>query len=188
MRVLTLAITLLLAACSGPAFNGVEMEPAEPAAPFVLRDSAGTVFDLSATRGEVAVIFFGYTHCPDICPTVLADWRKVADSLGTDADKVHFVFVSVDPERDTPALVQRYAARFSPRFRGLTGSRTEIDQLMAAWKLAAYREQPGADTTAAYTVAHPSQVYVIDREGRLRLLHQSTLTPAQIASDLRALL
>jgi protein SCO1/2 len=101
---------------------------------------------------------------------------------------VRFVFVSVDPERDTPAIAQRYAARFSPSFIGATGSRAEIDALLADWKLAAFRDGPPGSSDATYTVSHPSQVFVIDRDGQLRLMHRAGLTPAQIAADIRALL
>ena len=122
MRPLVLAGLLLLAACSAaPAFNGVVLDPPEPAPPLRLADSAGTRFDLAAETGKVALVFFGYTHCPDVCPTTLVDWRHVADSLGSQAATVRFVFVSVDPDRDTPAVAQRYAARFSPAFLGLYG-------------------------------------------------------------------
>lgn len=187
MRSLYILAAVALVSCGGPTFNGVALEPPEPAAPLSLTDSAGSRFDLAAQRGKVVLLFFGYTHCPDVCPTVLSDWRKVADSLGTRADAVRFVFVSVDPERDLPAPVQRYAARFSPRFLGLSGSRAQIDSILSAWKLAAVRETPGTDTTTAYTVSHPSHVYVIDRQGRLALLHRPDLTPAQVAADIRAL-
>jgi protein SCO1 len=134
------------------------------------------------------LVFFGYTHCPDVCPTTMVDWRKATDSLGAKASGATFVFVSVDPERDTPALAQRYAARFSPSFLGLTGTRPQIDSLLATWKLSAFRDGVPGDTAASYTVSHPSQVFVIDREGQLRLLQQAGLTPAQIASDIEALL
>jgi protein SCO1/2 len=188
MRPLVLAGLLLLAACSAaPAFNGVVLDPPDPAPPLRLADSAGTRFDLGAETGKVALVFFGYTHCPDVCPTTLVDWRHVADSLGSQAAKVRFVFVSVDPDRDTPAVAQRYAARFSPAFLGLTGTSAQIDSIKSAWKIASYRDGVPTDTTT-YTVSHPSQVFVIDRQGRLRLMHRQGLTPAQITADIKALL
>ncbi len=189
MRLLPLAtLALLMAGCDGPAFNGIVLDRPERAPRLQLADSGGARFDLADQRGKVVLLFFGYTHCPDVCPTTLLDWRKASDSLGATASDVRFVFVSLDPERDTPAIAQRYAARFGPAFVGLTGPREQIDGLMRDWKIAAYRDGIPGDTAAVYTLTHPSQVFVIDGEGRLRLMHRAGLTPAQIASDIRALL
>lgn len=185
---LRLVLAVSVIACSSATFNGVELSPAEPAPALRLADSTGRVFDLSRERGKVVLVFFGYTHCPDICPTTLADWKRAADSLGALALETRFVFVSVDPERDTPGVAQRYAARFSPAFLGLTGSRAEIDSALAGWRLAAFRDGIPGDTSTSYTVSHPSQVFVIDPGGRLRLMHRAGLTPMQIRDDIRALL
>jgi protein SCO1 len=183
-----LCLLALLAACGSPAFHGAALDPPEPAPKLVLTDSAGGTFDLAAERGNVVLLFFGYTHCPDVCPTTLVDWRHAADSLGAKADRVRFVFVSVDPERDTPALAQRYASRFRPGFVGLTGTRAEVDALLREWKIAAFRDGVPGDTTSRYTVSHPSQVFVVDGSGALRLLQRQGLRPAQIAADIEALL
>jgi protein SCO1 len=185
---LAATLALITGACSAPTFNGVVLEPAEAAPLLRLADSTGAAFDLAGQRGKVVLIFFGYTHCPDVCPTTLVDWRHVADSLGTRAADVRFVFVSVDPERDTPALAQRYAARFAPGFIGLTGSRSAIDSLKSAWNIAAFRDAAAADTTSTYTVSHPSQVFVVDTHGKLRLMHRPGLTTKQVTDDIRALL
>jgi protein SCO1 len=178
----------LLGGCSTPAFNGVAFDPPEIAPALRLRDSSAAPFDLASERGKVVLLFFGYTHCPDICPTTLADWKHVADSLGTAREKVRFVFVSVDPERDLPAPVQRYAARFAPEFLGLTGTRSEIDTLLKGWNIAAYRDGVPTDTGTSYLMAHPSQVFVVDRDGRLRLMHRAGLSVSQITADIRSLL
>jgi protein SCO1 len=187
MRALVLSLAAL-AACGAPAFNGVVLEPPDPAPALTIADSAGRPFDLRAERGKVVLLFFGYTHCPDVCPTTLVDWRKVRDSLRADAGRVRFVFVSVDPERDTPASAQRYVARFAPEFIGLATSRPATDSLLAAWKLAAHRDDAGRDTLSAYTVSHPSQVFVVDGAGLLRLMLRPGLSAAQVAADVRALL
>jgi protein SCO1 len=179
---------LLLTACVSQPFNGVALDPSEPAPALRLTDSTGRQFDLADQRGKVVLLFFGYTHCPDICPTTLVDWKRAGDSLGKKREQVRFVFISVDPERDSTAAVQRYAARFSPDILGLTGTRTQIDSVMRTWKIAAYRDGPVRDTGSTYLMAHPSQVFVVDREGQLRLLHRAGLTPSQIASDIRVLL
>lgn len=189
MRFLHLVgLALLLAGCDGPAFNGIILDPPERAPRFRLADSTGADFGLDAQREKVVMVFFGYTHCPDVCPTTLLDWRKAAALLGEESEAVRYVFVSLDPERDTPALAQRYAARFDSRFIGLTGTRAQIDAMMRDWKIAAFRDGIPGDTTSAYTLTHPSQVFVIDGEGRLRLMHRAGLTPDQIAADIRALL
>jgi protein SCO1 len=188
LAALAAACLALLPGCSAPSFNGVVFDPPESAPALRLRDSSGVAFDLAGQRGNVVLIFFGYTHCPDICPTTLADWKHVSDSLGTKREQVRFLFVSVDPERDLPAPVQRYAARFGAGFRGLTGTRAEIDTLLHAWKLAAYRDGVPTDTGASYLMAHPSQVFVVDRNGKLRLMHRAGLTVPQIAADIRSLL
>ena len=186
--VLVAALALAAASCSPPSFNGVVLEPPEKAPALRLSDSTGAAFDLGQQGGKVVLVFFGYTHCPDVCPTTLVDWRHVADSLGTSARDVRFVFVSVDPARDTPALAQRYAARFAPDFVGLTGTAAQIDALKSAWQIAAFRDGAASDTTSTYTVTHPSQVFVIDRDGKLRLMQRPGLTVAQVAADIRALL
>jgi len=190
MRFLPVAALLLLScsSCVAPSFNGVSLDPPEAAPPLTLADSAGMPFSLDAQTGKVVLVFFGYTHCPDICPTTLLDWKKAAAALEDRARDVRFVFVSVDPERDTPALTQRYAARFDPRFIGLSGTPAQIEALLARWKLAAFRDVIPSDTASVYTVSHPSQVFVIDPDGRLRLMHRAGLTPAQITADIRALL
>ncbi len=187
---LAIVVTLACAAaaCASPSFNGVVLDPADSAPALRLSDSTGMPFELAQQRGKVVLVFFGYTHCPDVCPTTLVDWRHVADSLGAKAAAVRFVFVSVDAERDTPATAQRYAARFSPAFVGLTGTRAQIDSVKSAWKIAAFRDGSTADTTSNYTVSHPSQVFVIDGAGKLRLMQRPGLTTAQVASDVRALL
>jgi protein SCO1/2 len=187
-QLVALAAIAAFAGCSGPSFNGVVLDPPERAPVLRFADSTGARFDLGEQRGKVVLVFFGYTHCPDVCPTTLVDWRRAADSLGTEAKQVRFVFVSVDPERDTPALAQRYAARFAPAFVGLTGTRAQVDATLAGWKLASFRDGTPGDTSSTYTVSHPSQVFVVDRDGQLRLMHRAGLTPAQIAADIRALL
>jgi protein SCO1 len=182
-----LGLVLIIAACREPRFNGTAIEPPETAAEIDLRDSSGNRFRLSDQRGAVTLVFFGYTHCPDVCPATLADWRKVAVALGDDVQRVRFVFISVDPERDHPAALQRYAARFSPHIRGLTGSRPAIDSLLGRWHLGAFRSSAPTDTLS-YLVGHPSQVFVVDREGRVRLTQSGGMTTSQIADDIRALL
>ena len=182
---LTLVAGASLAACS-PSFHGVVLDPPDAAPPLALVDSTGAAYDLAAQRGAVVLIFFGYTHCPDVCPTTLADWAKVKRLLGDEAADVRWLFASVDPDRDTPAVAQRYVAKFDRDFVGLSGSSAQVAAVMAAWKIASVRDAGGTDSI--YTVSHPSSVFVLDRDGRVRLLHRNGLPAAQIAADIRALL
>lgn len=169
-------------------FHGVAYDPPAAAPALRLPTSAGRPFDLARATGDsgrAALVFFGYTHCPDVCPTTLADWARARRLLGADAERVRFVFVTVDPERDSAAVVRRYVAQFDSTIVGLAPSRAALDETLAAWRLAAHREG-GPDS--AYTVAHPAQTFAVDAEGRLRLLHALGTRPADLAADVRRLL
>lgn len=166
--------------------HGSEIERPAPAPPLVLTDAAGMRFDLAERTGDVVLLFFGYTHCPDVCPTVLADWARVKRALGARAAKVHFVFVSVDPARDTPAVSRAYAMQFDSSFVGLSGSEAMLERIKRDWGFAAYPE--GDPRTADYAVAHPASIYVVDRRGRLRVLYHPGVPVDELASDLRKLL
>ncbi|HEY0972598.1 MAG TPA: SCO family protein [Gemmatimonadales bacterium] len=197
------AAVLLLGACGDdPAtFRGVALDPPEPAPALRLANAAGDTFDLAAERGRAVLLFFGYTRCPDVCPTTLADWARVRNELGDAADDVRFVFVSVDPERDTPAVAQEYASRFDSSFVGLSAERASLPALLAAWRIAAYEEPaPLPDSVAAadtlppgmigedYFVAHSSQTFLVDPEGRLRALYPVGTTAQDLVEDLRRVL
>jgi protein SCO1/2 len=145
-------------------------------------------FDLAratADSGRAALVFFGYTHCPDVCPTTLHDWVRVKRALGADSTRVRFLFVTVDPERDTAPAVARYVAAIDSGFVGLAGTRAEVDAVQRAWGIGAFREG-GDDST--YTVAHPAQVFAVDPAGRLRLTYSLGARPDHVADDLRRLL
>jgi len=173
------------AAAAGP-FRGVEVAEPAPAPQLVLPMANGGTFDLAEERGRVVLLFFGYTHCPDICPTTLSDWALVADSLGEDAERARFVFVSVDPERDTPDVAQAYAARFNPAFLGLTAPDSVTARLRGTLNLVAQAEP--SETEGEYGVAHSSQVFLVDPEGRLRLLYPFGSTAQDMLLDVRRLL
>jgi len=182
---LVLSSLVILAACDAP-MHGREFEPPSPAPPLVLTGADGARFDLGERQGDVVVLFFGYTHCPDVCPTVLADWARAKRMLGARADGIRFVFVSVDPERDTPEVAGRYAMQFDSSFVGLSGSPDLVERVKRDWGLAAYPE--GDPRGGSYTVAHPAAVFVVDRKGRLRLLIPPGAAVEDLASDLRNLL
>jgi len=175
----------LFASCGEP-MRGIAIGDAEPAPPLQLTAFDGARFDIAAHKGSVVLVYFGYTHCPDVCPTTLSDWAKARRALEDDSAKVKFVFVSVDPERDTPELAQVYARQFDRAFIGLSGTVEEIESLKTAWNIAAY---PEGDTRGrAYSVAHPAYTFVVGRDGRLRYLYEPGVRSEDLAKDLRKLL
>jgi protein SCO1/2 len=150
--------------------------------PFRLIDQDRTPVDERILQGRTTLLFFGFTHCPDVCPTKLFEIAQTMQRLGADSDRVNVVLISVDPERDTPELLKTYLAGFDPRFRGLTGTPEEIAAVTRAWR-AYYRKVPLEG--GSYTVDHTAAVYLIDREGRF----VSTLDvtdPDRAAATLRA--
>lgn len=179
-----LALLVVLAGCREP-MHGVVIGDPEPAPRLVLRPPGGAVFDLAQQRGSIVLIYFGYTHCPDVCPTMLADWARAKRAIGADSSKVRFVFVSVDPERDTPEIAAAYARQFDGSFVGLSGTPAEIEAMKAEWKIAAYPE--GDPRSKTYTVAHPSHSFLVDEEGVLRLMYRPGVRGEELAQDLQRL-
>ena len=182
-------MVLLLGACGQqpPDSRGNALETPVPAPDFALMDQHGRLFQMSEQRGQVVVLFFGYSACPDVCPTTLGAWMRVYDELGRDAQRVRFVFVTVDPERDTPELLREHLALFSPDFIGLTGTDAELD---AVYKLyGVYREKVELpDSGLGYQVTHTSSAYVIDADGNRRLRHLFGTPVEDVLHDLRQLL
>uniref|UniRef100_UPI0037BF4333 SCO family protein n=1 Tax=Gemmatimonas sp. TaxID=1962908 RepID=UPI0037BF4333 len=136
--------------------------------------------------GRPMVLFFGYTHCPDVCPTTLVDWKRVRATLGDDAKSVRFVFVTVDPDRDTPAVAERYARMYDPSFEGVSGDAITTSRMMDAFGVAAARE-PGTNATG-YLVSHSSQVFLVDSHGKLVALYPFGTGWDALAADLERLL
>lgn len=139
--------------------------PPQVGGAFVLTDHDGRRVRDTDFRGRAMAVFFGFTHCPDICPTALARMSEVLDALGPDADAVQALFVSVDPRRDTPALLKDYVTHVSPRILGLTGSEAEIAAVARAYRVY-YRINGDPETNPNYLVDHSGFVYVMDRSGR----------------------
>ena len=184
-----LVMGLLLPACGEPKLNfrGIELDPPAPAFDFTLTDQYGNPFTLSEERGNVVLMFFGYASCPDVCPTTLGIWRMVHESLGPDAERVRFVFVTVDPKRDTPARMREHLALFNPDFIGLTGRAEELEQVYEAYGVV--REEVDApDSALGYLVNHTASDFVIDTEGVWRLRHVFGSTAEEIVHDVRLLL
>lgn len=167
-------------------FKGSLIDPPLQAEDFTLNDQHGQTFRLSDHRSEVVLIFFGYTHCPDVCPVTLADFRQIKEQLGEKAGRVNFVFVTVDPERDTPDRIAEHLANFDPAFTGLTG---EPEELQAVWDAyGVYAEKAQAGSASGYLVDHTARVYVVDVNGNLRLTYAFGTENQAMAQDVVHLL
>jgi protein SCO1/2 len=192
-RVLGLALAApALAACEKflPAqktpFNGVDITGSELGPDFRLTDHNGRQRSLADFRGKVVTLFFGYVHCPDVCPTTLSEMKRALQALGPDASRVQVLFVTVDPKRDTPELLRNYVPAFDPTFLGLYGDAAETAKVTKDFKIYA-AERPGR-TPESYTVDHSAQTLVFDTRGKLRLLLPYGTPGDKVASDLKILL
>ena len=178
----------LLASCSpdGPKFRSTDITGADFGKALSLTGHDGRPRTLADFRGKLVVLFFGFTHCPDICPTTLADMAGVMKALGADAARVQVLFVTVDPERDTAGLLAKYVPAFDASFLGLTGNPAAVQAAAKEFKIF-YEKRPGG-APGAYTVDHSGQSYVLDAQGRLRLLVRHDRLAQDLAPDLRTLL
>jgi protein SCO1/2 len=154
--------------------------------PFNLTDQHGRPFASSALHGKLALIYFGYTYCPDICPTELQTISAALDRLGKSADQVTPIFITVDPERDTPAVLASYLSDFSPRLIGLTGTPDQIAKVARAYRIY-YAKAPGASGTVgdSYLMDHSNIIYLMGRDGRYLTHFSLQSTPDQIAAAIR---
>ena len=217
-RVALAALTVLATGCDAARslddrpWHGTPLDPPADAPALLLTGAGGRPYDLATDRGRAVLVFFGYTRCPDVCPTTLADWARARQALGADTARVRFLFVSVDPERDTPDSAAAYARRFHPTFVGVGGTPAQIATVTGAWGISATAEAAApaeaapegataADPHAAHgaadaadaarpvaTLAHTARTFLVDPDGRLRLLHPPTTAPADLAADVRRLL
>ena len=176
-----------LAACdSKPVFKSTDITGADYGKALELTDHAGRARHLEDFRGKAVVLFFGFTHCPDVCPTTLAETAQVLRALGPDAEKVQVVFVTVDPERDTREVLAKYVTAFDPRFLGLYGDADATRRTAKDFKI--YYEKRAGSTPGSYSMDHSAQTYVIDPQGRLRLLLRAERIAEDLPADLRMLL
>jgi protein SCO1 len=187
LLVLVLMSALVLSTCGSPSFRGSVV--AEPVAvpDFVLTDENGEPFRLSEQQGNVVLFFFGYTSCPDVCPTTLANWRKVHESLGEDAGRVRFVFVTVDPERDSVERLGLHVNAFNPDFIGLTGTPEALAGVYEVFDVF-YEKDTSSASALGYLVNHTATTFVLDTEGMWRLREAYGTPPEDIAYDIRQLL
>lgn len=184
---LFLCFALLLAGCSEPKrFVSTDLSSVDWGKDFSLSDHNGQPRRLADFRGKAVVLFFGYTQCPDVCPTTLSAMRDVMGLLGEDAKRVQVLFVTVDPARDTPQLLAQYVPAFHPGFLGLYADDKTVATVAKDFKVF-YARQPGA-TPGSYSIDHSTGSYAFDAQGKLRLLLRHGETPANIAADLKLLL
>lgn len=185
---LALAAAAVLAACGAdaPKFRSTDITGADFGKELALTGHDGKPRTLADFRGKAVVVFFGFTHCPDICPTTLVDAAAVMKALGKDAERVQVLMVTVDPERDTAEVLSKYVPAFDPRFLGLYGDAAATQRAAKEFKIF-YEKRPGS-VPGAYTVDHSGQSYVIDPQGRLRLFVRHDRIAQDLAEDLRTLL
>lgn len=192
----SLALLPLLAACdqlgmpgtagSKPGFKAIDITGADYAQTLALSDPDGRQRTLAEFKGKVTVVFFGFTHCPDVCPTTLVELAAVKQQLGADGERVQGVFVTVDPERDTPELLKAYVENFDKGFVALRGTPEETAAAAKHFKVY-YKKVPG-QTPTSYTMDHTAGSYVFDTQGRIRLFTRYGTGAEALAHDLKILL
>lgn len=172
---------------AGPyTYQGSVFDPPVPVEGFALPDQNGESFLLSERRGEVVLLFFGYTHCPDVCPVTLSEYRRIAELLGEQAEQVNFVFVTVDPERDTREVLQDYLDNFEIPITGLTGSEAELEPVWETFGV--YHEKVDVGSAGGYLVDHTARVYAINPQGELQLTFPFGTSSEAMAQDVAHLL
>ena len=181
--------TFVLTACkdeSKPKFQGVDVTGAEYAKDIPLQDVNGQRRSLKDFAGKVVAVFFGYTQCPDVCPTTLQEFVEVKQALGADGNKLQAIFVSLDPGRDTPEVLKAYLANFDESFVGLHGTPDEIAAVAKDFKIF-YKKVPGK-TEGSYTLDHSAGTYLYDPQGRLRVYERYGVGSQVVEQDVKALL
>ena len=183
-----LFLTALLAACAGsdPHYTLKDITGLVSPLEFQLTDQDGRPVTAANYRHDIVLLYFGYTDCPDECPTTLTTLANALHTLGQQASQIRVLFVSVDPNRDTTEVLKRYVSNFGPEFVGLRPDREELTALGKRYRIAYHYEKPDKDGN--YEVDHSSAVFIFDGDGRARLLALSDNTAQQVASDLRRLL
>jgi protein SCO1 len=185
-----LPLLLSLSACgqkpAAPQFNSIDITGAKYARTLELPDTSGKMRHLSDFKGKVTVVFFGYTQCPDVCPTTMLELAQAKKLMGADGDRVQGVFVTVDPDRDTPSVLDAYVKNFSPSFIALRGTAKQTAAAAKEFKVF-YAKVPGP-TPDTYTMDHTAGSYVFDPEGRVRLFTRYGSGAKSLAHDLELLL
>jgi protein SCO1 len=167
-------------------FHGAVYQPPVAAPDFSLTNTNGQSFQLSKQKGQLILLFFGYTHCPDECPATLAVMKQIFARLGSQSRRVDFVFVTVDPQRDSPTQIRSFLAKYNPSFVGLGGSSSELTPVWKAYGV--YQELPINSTVSQYQVNHSTQVYLIDPQGQLRITYTLDNSADDIYQDIQHIL
>ncbi|MFT4265910.1 MAG: SCO family protein [Xenophilus sp.] len=171
---------------SQPSFNGVDITGAEYARDFRLKDASGRERTLADFKGKVVVLFFGYAQCPDVCPTTMAEMAEVRRKLGPDGGRLQVLFVTVDPERDTPEVMKAYMEAFDPGFIALIPTPEQLAAMARDYKV--YYKKVEGKTPSSYSMDHSAASYVYDPAGRLRLYARYGAGADAMAADVKALL
>ncbi len=190
-------ITLMLffAACSqsqsgveksASGFVGTDITGADFLKPLTLTDHTGKLRTMSDFKGKVVVLFFGFMHCPDVCPTTMSDLKNIMKLLGNKSDEVQVLFVTVDPQRDTQEALAQFVPSFDKRFIGLRGSLQETAETTGNFKI--FYSKIEGKTKNDYTIDHSAGMYMFDKEGKIRLYLAYAMKPADIVSDIKRLL
>ncbi|WP_323017784.1 SCO family protein [Castellaniella sp.] len=184
-------LPLALIACSPKAaeplpFEGNDISGTHLGKDLSMTDHSGALRTLADFKGKVLLVFFGYTQCPDVCPTAMAQAAQALELLGEQAAKVQVIMISVDPARDTPDILSAYMQAFDPSFIGLTGTPEQLDKTARSFK-AFYAKEPGP-TPEQYAMNHSAAFYLMDQDGEARALLGPSLTPEDMAHDIKLLL
>ncbi len=168
-------------------FRGTAYDSPFPIAPnFILTDAKGQPFSLNENEGKITLLFFGYTYCPDICPTTLSELKLTMEKLGDNAVNARVVFISVDPGRDTSEHMQKYVERLNPSFIGLSGTEEELEPIWNQYGI--FREVVERTSETNYIINHTARVFLIDAKGNLRLSFGFQTPPEDIAHDIEIIL
>lgn len=182
------ATGLFIAGCSERAasFSAIDITGADYATGFSLTDHNGQPRTLVDFKGKAVVLFFGFTQCPDVCPTTMTELAEAKRLLGADGERLQGLFVSIDPERDTPEIMKQYMASFDPSFLALYAAPNQLPALAKSYKM--YYKKVDGPTPTSYTMDHSAGSYVYDPQGRIRLYHRYGSGAAALAADLQKLL
>lgn len=167
-------------------FEGNDISGSQLGKDLLMVDTQGQTRTLADYQGKVLMIFFGYTQCPDVCPTAMAQAAQAMELLGDEAEDVRVIMISVDPQRDTPEVLSAYVQVFNPNFIGLTGTPEQLQKTAGSFKTF-YAKEPGP-TPNQYSMNHASSFYLMDRQGEARVLIRSDATPEDMVHDIRLLL
>ena len=189
-KFLLVLIACFLVACGHPQapvkLYGADIGGADFVGDFELLDHHGAKRQMSDYQGKVVVLFFGYTHCPDVCPTAMADMAKMMKLLGNDANQVQVLFVTLDPERDNQQVLAKYVPSFDERFVGLYGNTQQTTEVAKRYKV--FFEKKDVAGKSGYTIDHSAGAFVFDKAGKVRIYFRNGQKPNEMASDLKQLL